>query len=126
MGLTPCFCGYSSVVECQLPKLKMRVRFPLPAPIKKSFLSFDKRDFFVGIFFDLIGKRFLKRFLWNRINVSGIFLFGGRKDQHLCRFLSRWESDSSILGSVKLSGENFSVDAVASKGIHPFQISQRV
>ncbi len=30
------FCRYSSSVECKLPKLERRVRFPLPAPPKKS------------------------------------------------------------------------------------------
>ena len=33
------FRRYSSVVEHQLPKLNMRVRFPLPAPEKKQPLS---------------------------------------------------------------------------------------
>lgn len=28
-------CRYNSMVECELPKLNMRVRFPLPAPITK-------------------------------------------------------------------------------------------
>ena len=32
-------CGYSSSVECKLPKLERWVRFPLPAPTKKPDLS---------------------------------------------------------------------------------------
>ena len=28
-----CSCGHSSMVERELPKLIMRVRFPLPAPL---------------------------------------------------------------------------------------------
>ncbi len=41
--------GYSSVVECQLPKLKMRVRFPLPAPCKKPLLPTGQKRFFTMI-----------------------------------------------------------------------------
>ena len=36
IALTVNICRYSSVVEFQLPKLAMRVRFPLPAPKSTS------------------------------------------------------------------------------------------
>ncbi len=31
-----CPCGYSLMAKLQLPKLAMRVRFPLPAPKRKE------------------------------------------------------------------------------------------
>ncbi len=36
IGAAYAVCGYSSVAEPQLPKLIMRVRFPLSAPRKKT------------------------------------------------------------------------------------------
>lgn len=36
-------CGCSSVVECQLPKLEIRVRFPSPAPSCHFFIFFPLR-----------------------------------------------------------------------------------
>ena len=39
-----CFCGYSLMVKLQLPKLAMRVRFPLLAP-KKRGCQFDTLSF---------------------------------------------------------------------------------
>lgn len=36
-------CGCSSVVECQLPKLEIRVRFPSPAPSCQFFIFFPLR-----------------------------------------------------------------------------------
>ena len=41
-------CGYSSVVEYQLPKLAMRVRFPLPAPLKKHAHVAQQVEHFLG------------------------------------------------------------------------------
>ena len=39
-------CGSNSMAEFRLPKPTTRVRFPSPAPRKKSLLSTDKGDFF--------------------------------------------------------------------------------
>ncbi len=33
-------CGYGSVVECDLPKVEIRVRFPLPA--QEPFTFYEK------------------------------------------------------------------------------------
>ena len=35
-AIIPSRCGYSSSVECELPKLERWVRFPLPAPKRKD------------------------------------------------------------------------------------------
>ena len=43
-------CGYSSSVECQLPKLERWVRFPLPAPNRNFSSMAFVMEFFVTIF----------------------------------------------------------------------------
>ena len=56
-----CFsiCGYSSSVECKLPKLERRVRFPLPAPLPKRFLL---RYFFASFYiYFAFGYRYNKK-----------------------------------------------------------------
>ena len=51
-------CGYSTVVVCDLPKVEIRVRFPLPAPLRRSFraIKCKRQLLFMNIIYTINGE----------------------------------------------------------------------